>query len=59
MHNVSSAMKHGGGLKTFIFYLLGSEKVQKIMKTNFYDNRSPGGDPQLDQISRNRQMGLL
>ena len=52
-------MKQGGGFKTLLFYLLGSEKAPKIMKTNFHNHRSPGADPQLDQISRNRQMGLL
>ena len=59
MHIGSSAMKHGGGFKTLLFYLLGSATVSKIIKTNFHNHRSPGGDPQLDQISRNRQMGLL
>ena len=59
MHFVSSAMKHGEGFKTLLFYLLGSEIRPKIIKTNFHNHRSPGGDPQLDQISRNRQVGQL
>ena len=31
----------------------------KNMKSIFYKHRSPGGDPQPNQISRNRQMGQL
>ena len=59
MHFGSSAMKHGEEFKTLLFYLLGSEICPKILKTKFHNHWSPGDDPQLDQISRNRQMGLL
>ena len=31
----------------------------KIMKSIFHNHRSPGGDPQPNQISRNGQMGQL
>ena len=59
MHIGTSARRSSGGLKTHIFYLLGSGHIQKIMKPNFHHHQSPGGDRQLDQISRNRQMSQL
>ena len=55
--NEGICLQLGRGLKTPSLYLLGSGHEQNIMISNFHNHRSPGGDPHLDQISRNCQMG--